>query len=150
MVSPRSRLSRRAIEALLVAGLTDLRQGRAVAPGNRYRRLREGLERPLLQTLTSTIGDLVPVAERDGEAVRVLLQWAIEQLRPDRRPGLEGVDERAWLHSTSWRPLLAMACHHGLLSIPDFPGRYRGILQSQPSKTCVASGPSAPAPSTGT
>jgi tetratricopeptide (TPR) repeat protein len=125
MVSPRSRLSRRAIEALLVAGLTDLRQGRAVAPGNRYRRLREGLERPLLQTLTSTIGDLVPVAERDGEAVRVLLQWAIEQLRPDRRPGLEGVDERAWLHSTSWRPLLAMACHHGLLSIPDFPGRYR-------------------------
>lgn len=125
MVAPRSRLTRNAIEALLIAGLSDLRHGRVTALAPRHRRLKQALDRSPLNTLAGTMGDLLPGAERDAEGIRILLQWAIEQLRPDRRPGLDGIDEHAWLHSTSWRPLLAMASHHGLLLIPDFSTRYR-------------------------
>jgi tetratricopeptide (TPR) repeat protein len=68
------------------------------------------------------------VAAGAGEAPRqaaLLLRWLCTQLRPDAGPGFEGIDERAWLDLSSWRPMLAMACHAGFLQAPDFPRRYR-------------------------
>lgn len=131
MASPRLQPSRRVTEILLAAGLAGLKQHRVAALSARHRRLRLALD-PLLMPIVGTIGDLVAVSEREGQAGRLLLQWAIEQLRPDRRSGLDGVDEHAWLHSTSWRPWLALSCHHGLLSIPEFPARYRRRPEESP------------------
>jgi tetratricopeptide (TPR) repeat protein len=71
------------------------------------------------------MGDALAPDERSPEAVRILLIWAVARLRPDRRDSLADIDETAWLHSTSWRPMLTLACHHGLLAIPAFPQRYR-------------------------
>ena len=51
--------------------------------------------------------------------------WTLSQLRPDHRAGLEDIPSQAWLQSTSWRPLLALACHHGFLAVPAFPSHYR-------------------------
>lgn len=125
MAPVRSELSRPAISALLGAGLNALKRGHASALTNRHRRLRDVLHRQALRVVMSTLGDTVPTVDCEAFASRILLHWALAQLRPDQRPTLENIDEYAWLHSTSWRPLLALACHHGALSVPHFPGRYR-------------------------
>ncbi len=55
----------------------------------------------------------------------LLLRWAIGRLRPDHRPLDAPVPEEAWLARPGWRPVLALACHQGLLQVPDVPARYR-------------------------
>lgn len=60
------------------------------------------------------------------EAVlHILLIWLMLQLRPDAQPSLDGIDDDCWLRRPAWRPVLAVLCHHGLLSVPDRPARYR-------------------------
>lgn len=75
----------------------------------------------------------VPLVQGSGDGspwplpslVALLLHWGVGQLRPDRQPLLTPVTNDQWLFQTGWRPALAMACHQGLLKVPDFPGRYR-------------------------
>lgn len=57
--------------------------------------------------------------------VTLLLNWGVGQLRPDRQPLQAPVSDDQWLTQAGWRPALALACHQGLLKVPDFPGRYR-------------------------
>ena len=124
MPSPRTHTSRLTIEALLVAGLNAYRRGSLGDLPERHASLRSLLQKRWLAGVTGTIGDSVPAARRASVSLQVLMRWGLAQLRPDRLPGLEGIDEHAWLASTSWRPLLAIACHHGFLAVPSFPSRY--------------------------
>lgn len=124
MPSPRSQNSRRAVDVLLNAGLAASRRGVLGELPSRHRRLSQMLDR-WLGPMLSTVGDGLPATDRVPLVVKTLLVWGLSQLRPDRKSGLGDIDEHAWLHSTSWRPLLAIACHHGLLTIPPFPSRYR-------------------------
>jgi len=133
MPSPRLHPSRRAVEALLAAGLNAHRRGGGAGElTSRHPRLRLALQQSWLNTVTGTLGDAVSPSRRGSEAALLLLAWGLSQLRPDRQLGLSGIDEHAWLHSTSWRPLLAIACHHGLLNVPAFPSRYRRRADEAP------------------
>jgi tetratricopeptide (TPR) repeat protein len=125
MSSPRTRLTPRAVEVLVGAGLAALRRGSPVGLSNRHPRLAAALRRQWLDAVLAVFGDAVPAGERMGEAAKVLLRWGIARLRPDGQNGFDGIDDHAWLHSTSWRPMLALSCHHGLLAIPAYPARYR-------------------------
>jgi len=49
----------------------------------------------------------------------------ITQLRPDAEPTFERIPSDAWLKLTSWRPMLAVACHAGAVRVPEFRERYR-------------------------
>jgi tetratricopeptide (TPR) repeat protein len=125
MSTPRTRFARRTVEVLLNAGLGSLRRGTPAALTGRHVRLSMGLRRQWLDAVLAVYGDAVPSSDRASEAAKLLLRWGIEQLRPDGQTGLQGINDHAWLHSTSWRPMLALCCHHGLLAIPAFPTRYR-------------------------
>jgi tetratricopeptide (TPR) repeat protein len=125
MSSTRIRFTPRRVETLVAAGLAALRRGTPAVLSSRHPRLTAGLRRQWLDTATAVFGDAVPSNERAAEAAKVLLRWGIVCLRPDGQPGFEGIDDHAWLHSTSWRPMLTLSCHHGLLVIPTFPARYR-------------------------
>lgn len=118
--------SRRAIDLLVGAGLQARREGWVRDwVGTRHPRLSAWLDLHWLNLVLGTLGDAVPLAQRRAVAQRELLVWAMSQLRPDRQPGLSALPPHAWLQSTSWRPLLALACHHGMLAVPDFPSHYR-------------------------
>jgi tetratricopeptide (TPR) repeat protein len=125
MTSPRTRITRRTVEVLLNAGLGSLRRGTPTVLAGRHQRLSACLRRQWLDAVVAVFGDAVPANERASEAAKLLLRWGIEQLRPDGQGGFAGIDDHAWLYSTSWRPMLALCCHHGLLAIPAFPARYR-------------------------
>lgn len=118
-------LSRRAVETLLTAALNAARRDIPLELASRHSRLRSALRHDWLRTVVGALGDLLPTTRRDAEAGRLLLSWGLTQLRPDRQATLDGIEEHSWLHSTSWRPLLTVACHHGLLAVPAFPSRYR-------------------------
>ncbi|MEK8030147.1 tetratricopeptide repeat protein [Ideonella sp. DXS29W] len=132
MTSPRSFPSRRAVEAVVNAALAAQRRDGLADFGVRHPRLRQWIWHNWLNAVIGTLGDAVPPPERVTQAVQLALIWAISRLRPDGKVGLDGIDDNAWLHSTSWRPLLALACHHGLLTVPAFPARYRRHLQEAP------------------
>jgi len=125
MPTPRPLVSRRAVDALLTAGLNAMRRGAMVELSAKHLRLRQAFVSPWFTAVIGSLGDAVPAARRVPSASGVLLTWGITSLRPDRRLGLDAIDDNAWLHSTSWRPMLALATHHGLLPIPAFPARYR-------------------------
>lgn len=59
------------------------------------------------------------------QVAALLLRWLTTRLRPDGQPGFDGIGDEAWLHLSSWRPMLAVAAHANLLRIPDFPRQYR-------------------------
>ena len=42
-------------------------------------------------------------------------------MRPDGASCLAAIEPDDWVERTSWRPLLALACQHGLLSPPLLP-----------------------------
>lgn len=132
MPTTRSHLSRRAVDALLNAALNAQRRGTLGDLGARHSRMRRMLWQQWLNPVAGTLGDAQPHPERASRATRLLLAWAVSRLRPDGKSGLGEIDEVAWLHSTSWRPMLALACHHGLLAIPAFPSRYRRSAEEGP------------------
>jgi tetratricopeptide (TPR) repeat protein len=120
----RSRLPRAGIDVLINAGLAHLRQSSPGQLSGRHRRLRETLRALILAPAVAAMGDRVKPADRETRAADSFLRWAIVQLRPDGDQSSANISEQAWLHSTSWRPFLALACHHGVLTIPRFRGRY--------------------------
>jgi tetratricopeptide (TPR) repeat protein len=87
-------------------------------------RATRALGRRWLKTVQATAGDALPAAHRESLAVTLLLRWALAQMRPDQAPTLDAIDRAAWLERTSWRPLLALLCHHGFEPVPAFRDRY--------------------------
>lgn len=83
---------------------------------------------PLAALMSSTLGDAQAPGEggRTTAAFRAFLGWAICSLRPDQRGDWSGLPHEAWLHRTSWRSVLALACHHGFVPVPSIPGRFLG------------------------
>jgi len=112
-----------AAEALVGAGLAALRAGTLAGLLQQRPRTVRWLDRRALQAIRGAGGDVL--RGNDADAVRMLLAWGVSRLRPDRRTSLDDIEPAAWLDRTSWRPMLALACHSGLLAAPDFPARYR-------------------------
>jgi tetratricopeptide (TPR) repeat protein len=83
------------------------------------------LTRRFSKVVRGALGDALDLLNADVRIATTLLRWLIVQLRPDGEAGLEGIGPDAWLHSTSWRPMLAVACHAGVLRVPDFREHYR-------------------------
>jgi tetratricopeptide (TPR) repeat protein len=108
------------VDAILVACRTDTLDDWIRRHPARARRLLG----PLMPRLLGSAGE-----NADGRlpawALGVLVRWTLSRLRPDRADGLDGIEPVSWLHRTSWRPLLAVACQHGILEIPELPGRRR-------------------------
>lgn len=117
--------SRHAVAWLVHAGLNAHRQGGVPELPARARRLRACLEQPWLATVWGTLGDRLQPERRGVDSRHLLLAWALSQLRPDHQATLEGIDDAAWVHSTAWRPVLALAAQNGFLAVPDFPTIYR-------------------------
>jgi tetratricopeptide (TPR) repeat protein len=82
------------------------------------------LMRNFLQPILGAAGDALPPEHAMTTALTWLMEWAITQLRPDRAPTLHIGDRKAWLDSTSWRPMIAAMCHFGFARVPDFKDRY--------------------------
>lgn len=82
------------------------------------------LTRIFLQPILGTAGDALPTDRAMTTALTWLMEWAITQLRPDRALTLQIDDRKAWLDSTSWRPAIAVMCHYGFATVPDFKDRY--------------------------
>jgi hypothetical protein len=87
--------------------------------------LRALAEQPWLATLWGTLGDRLQPEARWPEGARLLLGWALARLRPDQLASLRDIPPQAWTEHTAWRPLLALACQHGLQAVPDLPAVYR-------------------------
>jgi tetratricopeptide (TPR) repeat protein len=119
------RRSPRAAEAVLTALLQAHKTGSLPELLSRHPRLARWLERRYLEPVLGTAGDVLAQSQAVPQAVVLLLRWTVAQLRPDGMGDLQGLDRQAWLDRTSWRPMLALACHYGLLAVPDFPERYR-------------------------
>lgn len=124
--TPRPLHSRRAVDTLLLAGLQAHRQGQRLAlSAARHPRLQAHLAQPWLSTVLGCVGDALSDPGRQAQAQDWLLAWGLSQLRPDRGSDLDGILPPWWLHSTAWRPLLAVAAFHGFLPVPAFPSHYR-------------------------
>jgi tetratricopeptide (TPR) repeat protein len=82
------------------------------------------LTRIFLQPILGAAGDALPTERAMTTSLAWLMEWAITQLRPDRAPTLQIDDRKAWLDSTSWRPAIAVMCHYGFVTLPDFKDRY--------------------------
>jgi tetratricopeptide (TPR) repeat protein len=112
------------MEQLVEAVLAAQRSGRLVDLVQQRPRLTRWVLRRHSSALRGSAGDLLDGAGGAARAAAWLLQWCISQLRPDRANGLADIGREAWLNQTSWRPMLALACHNGLLAVPAFPDRY--------------------------
>jgi hypothetical protein len=117
--------SRAWLAAVVEAVLTGLRIGNL---GELVRR-HPGLARRLLRRYEPWMVELqspsMLLDDTVEHAARALTVWAITQLRPDRAATLKDIPPEAWLDLSTWRPMLAVACHAGLLAVPDFRDRYR-------------------------
>jgi tetratricopeptide (TPR) repeat protein len=119
-------LARPVVEQLLMAALAAHRAGTLEELLQRRPRLAARFARrwlgPVLGTAGDTLGD--DEARAQAAAVSLWLGWIVSALRPDRLPGFDGIEPSAWIDRTSWRPMLALACHFGFMPVPDFPRRY--------------------------
>lgn len=82
------------------------------------------LTRIFLRPILGAAGDALPSERAMTTALTWLMEWAITQLRPDRASTLRIEERKAWLDSTSWRPMIAVMCHYGFAPTPDFKDRY--------------------------
>jgi tetratricopeptide (TPR) repeat protein len=89
-------------------------------------RLARGYARRLLTPLWQVAGDALPHDACAAAPWQLLLRALLAGLRPDRQPGLDALPESAWrAPAAEWRPLLALACHHGVLPVASLPHLYR-------------------------
>ena len=128
-----SRLTQKSLEALLGLALAGLKAGHLddlLSQRPRFARwLARHPLRPVLGVLESDPG----LQEVPARALTVFLRWGVANLRPDRLAADAPIDRVSWLERTSWRPMLAVACHYGLLEVPDFPDRYRRRADESPA-----------------
>jgi tetratricopeptide (TPR) repeat protein len=81
--------------------------------------------RRFLSPVLEVAGDVWAHELTPAFAVNLLLRWALARLRPDGQPGLDGLQRADWIERTAWRPLLALACHHGFMPVAEFRDHYR-------------------------
>jgi tetratricopeptide (TPR) repeat protein len=112
-------------EQLLTAALTAHRAGTLDELLQRRPALTRRIARRWLAPVLGTAGDTLDADHALPQALALWLGWAVSRLRPDREPGFDGIEPEAWIDKTSWRPVLALACHFGFAPVPDFPRRYR-------------------------
>ncbi|MBK1613571.1 hypothetical protein CKO44_08815 [Rubrivivax gelatinosus] len=120
-------------EAVLAAALAARREGTLAELLHRRPRLTRWIARRLLQPVLDSGGDALRGAQGELLALQWLLDWAVAQLRPDRQPGFDGIPREAWLERTSWRPMLAVMCHHAFAPVCGFPDRYRARADESPA-----------------
>lgn len=113
-------------DELVDAAIGALRQGTLAAQLQAHPRAARWMLRHVRRLLPGTAGDHLPAGDR-GLALQVhwVLHWAVGQLRPDRAGALDPVPRMAWGGQVAWRPVLALACHAGLLPVAELPERYR-------------------------
>jgi tetratricopeptide (TPR) repeat protein len=111
-------------EALLEAALQAQRNGSLEELVRSRPRLTRWMLRHHLGLMRGAAGEALAGSDVPRFAT-LMLRWLASQLRPDAGAGFDHIDERAWLDLSSWRPMLAMACHAGFLAVPDYPRRYR-------------------------
>lgn len=112
-------------EALIDAALAAQRSGTLDELVRQRPRAARWLMHRYRGLLHGTLGEALEVERPLELAADLMLRWALTQLRPDRAPSFEGIDRKAWLELTAWRPMLAAACHAGVLAVPEFRDRYR-------------------------
>lgn len=112
-------------EAVVESLLAALRAGTLDEWLRRRRHIARWLARHWLGPLLGAAGETLDAAHPTA-AVELLLRWAVGQLRPDRAALTEPIARDAWLDRTSWRPVLALACQLGFITVPAFRERYRG------------------------
>ena len=96
-------------------------------------RLTRGYARRLLAPLWRVAGAALPLEACAAPPWQLLLRALLAELRPDKQAGLQGIAESLWLQAgPDWRPLLALACHQGVLPVPALPGRYRARPREAP------------------
>jgi tetratricopeptide (TPR) repeat protein len=113
------------VAALLDAALQAQRAGSLDELVRERPRATRWLLRPYRRTLAGTAGLASDGGPEQPRLAACLLRWLVTQLRPDAEPGFGPIGEAAWLRLSSWRPVLAVACHAGYLAVPDFPRAYR-------------------------
>ena len=116
------------LDRLLEAALAAYRVGAL----DRYCRQRERVARWCLKRFASPLSWFDPAAigpPSDAPALgwqlECALRWAVLQLRPDGASAQAPIPPHAWAGATPWRPMLALACHHTLLTVAELPQRYR-------------------------
>jgi tetratricopeptide (TPR) repeat protein len=120
-------------EAVLGQVLVAHRTGNLDALLRRRPRATRWFLRRFAAPALAAAGDAFAGESSSRAAVQVLLVWALAQLRPDAAPLAAPIDRAAWLDLIAWRPLLALACHHGFIPTPDFRDRYRARPDESPA-----------------
>jgi tetratricopeptide (TPR) repeat protein len=130
-------VSRALAEQLLTAALAAHRAGTLDELLLRRPRLARRFAQRWLGPVLGTAGDALGEdrAHAQAEALALWLRWIVSCLRPDRAPGFDGIEPGAWIDKTSWRPMLALACHFGFAPVPDFPRRYRRAAGESAAET---------------
>ena len=118
-------LSVSAIEGVLVAVLATRRSGGLNELLRQRPLATRWLSRRYLRQVFGTAGDLMLGDTRREEAIAAFMNWLLSLLRPDGAALSAKIERQDWLARTSWRPYLALLCHHDYLRVPDFPDRYR-------------------------
>jgi DNA-binding transcriptional ArsR family regulator len=113
-------------DELVDAAIVALRQGTLAALVGQHPRATHWMLRHARRLVTGVAGEWLP----PGSAglvlqVRWMLVWAVAELRPDQGLGLDDIPRAAWAGQAAWRPVLALACHAGLLAVAEMPERYR-------------------------
>jgi tetratricopeptide (TPR) repeat protein len=109
---------------LLDIALQGQRNGTLEDLVRKHPRAARWLMRRHWRVVLGAAGDALP-ARPAPQVASLLLRWLVTQLRPDAEPSFEGLSEEAWIRQPVWRPMLAMACQVGLVSVPDYPKQYR-------------------------
>ena len=130
--APRLRLS--TLEAVVVAFLVAHRAGTLDELLRRRPAATRWFAHRLLPDVHAVAGDAVPDDAPPAAAWLLLLRATLAGLRPDGAPGLGGIDKSDWLERTSWRPLLALACHHRVIPVTPFPEHYRARPDEAPAQ----------------
>jgi tetratricopeptide (TPR) repeat protein/DNA-binding transcriptional ArsR family regulator len=111
--------------ALIEAALAAQRAGTLDQLVRQRPRAARWLMRRFEPLMVGALGDALEVEQPLALMADLLLRWALTQLRPDREPSFDGIQHKAWLDLTAWRPMLAATCYAGVLVVPEFRERYR-------------------------
>ncbi|CAG1018060.1 hypothetical protein BURC_02784 [Burkholderiaceae bacterium] len=122
------------VEAVLGAALAAQRAGTLDELLRRRPRLTRWFAQRLLRPVRAVAGDAVPDDPMQAAAWQLLLRASLSRLRPDGASRLAAIAPDDWTERTSWRPLLALACQHGLLVPPQFPDLYRARPGESPAE----------------
>lgn len=122
------------VEAVLGAALAAQRAGTLDELLRRRPRLTRWFARRLLRPVRAVAGDALPDDPMLPAAWQLLLRAMLSRLRPDGASRLAAIAPDDWTERTSWRPLLALACQHGLLVPPQFPDLYRARAGESPAE----------------